>query len=559
MKQKQQIGIAISAILFILTIFLTNTFAQKQFAVQKLSKANSLGSKILSQFKMDPTFKNYFENTKNPSLSGLLKANKAQGNATVIDSMVSSAYDTSYQWIKISYQYDGYGYITDWLGEYIDDGVHGYFNDYQFVFRPDGQLKSDLSLDWVNGAWVNDQRESYTYDPNGNIISELDEQWDTTANNWVNDDKYEYSYDANHNRTLEVQAQWDGSSWKNSWKYEYSYDANNNMTLKITSNWPSTAWEKYSKYEWIYDANNNKISEIGYLWTGSAWENYTKTTNTYDANNNNISRNTFSWNSSTSQWDNRYWYLYTYDSNNKITFENKKKWDSGTSNWVDDYRITYTNSASGKMLTHLKEKWDGSNWNNDDYEEFTYDVNDNLLTYLSQLNWVSGSWTDGDRLNYVYNAAGNCEGGTHEVWFTNHWVSADSQLFLPDIWDADNTINYFFNPYMTYGYEFSVYYGTITNVNENNSIKPNSFSLSQNYPNPFNPSTKIKYQIPNSGYVSLKIYDVLGEEVASMINKEQPAGSYEINFDASKLTSGIYFYQLKAGNNIQIKKMMLLK
>ena len=100
----------------------------------------------------------------------------------------------------------------------------------------------------------------------------------------------------------------------------------------------------------------------------------------------------------------------------------------------------------------------------------------------------------------------------------------------------------------------------VTGVDESGRPNlPKTFSLEQNYPNPFNPSTKIKYQIPNSGYVSLKIYDVLGEQVASMINKEQPAGSYEINFDASKLTSGIYFYQLKAGNNIQIKKMMLLK
>ena len=83
--------------------------------------------------------------------------------------------------------------------------------------------------------------------------------------------------------------------------------------------------------------------------------------------------------------------------------------------------------------------------------------------------------------------------------------------------------------------------------------------MSQNYPNPFNPSTIIKYQIPNSGYVSIKIYDVLGEEVSSLVNKEQAAGSYEINFNASNLTSGVYFYQLKSGNNIQIKKMMLLR
>ncbi|GBD92127.1 hypothetical protein BMS3Abin04_02861 [bacterium BMS3Abin04] len=88
---------------------------------------------------------------------------------------------------------------------------------------------------------------------------------------------------------------------------------------------------------------------------------------------------------------------------------------------------------------------------------------------------------------------------------------------------------------------------------------PSLFKSGQNYPNPFNPSTKIQYRIPNSGYVTLKIYDVLGEEVAALVNKEQAPGTYEINFNASNLTSGIYFYQLKSGNNIQVKKMMLLK
>ncbi len=85
------------------------------------------------------------------------------------------------------------------------------------------------------------------------------------------------------------------------------------------------------------------------------------------------------------------------------------------------------------------------------------------------------------------------------------------------------------------------------------------FSLSQNYPNPFNPSTKISYSIPNQSHVSLKVYDVLGREVALLISKEQPVGNYSIEFDASKLTSGIYFYRIQAGEFIETKKMVLMK
>ena len=105
----------------------------------------------------------------------------------------------------------------------------------------------------------------------------------------------------------------------------------------------------------------------------------------------------------------------------------------------------------------------------------------------------------------------------------------------------------------------------ITSVNEdNNNINPGSFYLTQNYPNPFNPVTVIKYEIPGQARndninVQLKVYDILGKEVATLINEEKPAGNYEVTFDASALSSGIYFYRLQAGSFIEVKKMILLK
>ncbi len=90
-------------------------------------------------------------------------------------------------------------------------------------------------------------------------------------------------------------------------------------------------------------------------------------------------------------------------------------------------------------------------------------------------------------------------------------------------------------------------------------IAPSAYSLSQNYPNPFNPVTSIKYQLPANAFVSINIYDVLGNEVAALINEVKPAGSYELQFDASALTSGVYFYRLQAGDFIDVKKMILMK
>ncbi|RPI75211.1 MAG: T9SS C-terminal target domain-containing protein [Ignavibacteriales bacterium] len=88
---------------------------------------------------------------------------------------------------------------------------------------------------------------------------------------------------------------------------------------------------------------------------------------------------------------------------------------------------------------------------------------------------------------------------------------------------------------------------------------PIKFSLKQNYPNPFNPSTTIKFSIPIAEFVALKIYDVLGSEVATLVNEEKPAGFYEVKFDASNLVSGFYFYRLQTGSFVETKKMMLVK
>ncbi len=88
---------------------------------------------------------------------------------------------------------------------------------------------------------------------------------------------------------------------------------------------------------------------------------------------------------------------------------------------------------------------------------------------------------------------------------------------------------------------------------------PELFNLSQNYPNPFNPSTTINYEIPKSGLVTIKIYDVLGREVETLVNEEKNSGKYKVEFDGSKLSSGVYFYKITTNNFSETKKMLLMK
>ena len=106
----------------------------------------------------------------------------------------------------------------------------------------------------------------------------------------------------------------------------------------------------------------------------------------------------------------------------------------------------------------------------------------------------------------------------------------------------------------------------LVSVDNSNATSPFGFYLFNNYPNPFNPSTRIKYSIPfvethrdASLLVTLKVFDILGNEIEKLVNEEKLAGTYEVTWYAGQLPSGVYFYQLKAGNFIQTKKMIFLK
>jgi hypothetical protein len=103
------------------------------------------------------------------------------------------------------------------------------------------------------------------------------------------------------------------------------------------------------------------------------------------------------------------------------------------------------------------------------------------------------------------------------------------------------------------GYTDSVY----VHVKENEQVV--NFSLSQNYPNPFNPVSKITYSIPHSSTVKLQVFDILGNEISTLVNKEQFAGTYQVEFNGANLASGIYFYMFSAGEFRSVKKMLLLK
>ena len=153
-----------------------------------------------------------------------------------------------------------------------------------------------------------------------------------------------------------------------------------------------------------------------------------------------------------------------------------------------------------------------------------------------------------------YNSSGNAE------WIARY-STIDSSSTYPEGIEIDDVGNVYVvgKSRRQYANTLIKYVQITTSVNKDESRIPSSFSLLQNYPNPFNPATVISFELPVTSNVSLKIYDLLGREVADLVNEIRSAGSYKAQWNAANMPSGVYFYRLQAGEYVETKKLVLMK
>jgi len=144
---------------------------------------------------------------------------------------------------------------------------------------------------------------------------------------------------------------------------------------------------------------------------------------------------------------------------------------------------------------------------------------------FTKIGFVTGAGTTVEKHSYV---------------FTDNTPAAGKNYYRLKQIDVDGSVNY-------------------SQIVESGKIIPREFDLSQNYPNPFNPETKLSYQLPITGKVSLKVFDIIGREVATLVDEVKEAGTYDVSFNGNGLASGAYFYRIQSGNFVKIKKMILLK
>lgn len=222
----------------------------------------------------------------------------------------------------------------------------------------------------------------------------------------------------------------------------------------------------------------------------------------------------------------------------------------------DDWIELYNNSSAEINISNLFLTDDFSN---PEKHLLNFSASKILIPGEFFLLWADGEIEEGENhLNFKLDAGGEQIGISIRIDSAYYFI--DSISFgqqLTDVSfgrseDGADSWSYFNNPTPR----------TANNPNaidDNRESKITDFKLDQNYPNPFNPTTKIEYSLPGSSFVSLKVYDVLGNEIMTLVNEQKNAGHYEINFRGNSLSSGLYIYKIQAGTFFQARKMMLLK
>ena len=404
-------------------------------------------------------------------------------------------------------QSDG-DYLLETLKREIwDESSSSWTNDslYDYSYNDVNLVDTIISRKWEDGYhWTYKLRSTYSYNTWNKLM--LKSYAFMIYGNWQDYTRFYYSYmGPNQNLSRINVYSFSSNIWYLDGYYVYSYNGNNYLAtvVKFSSTIFPNHYDPTWKDEYYYDTSNVLIIKTGFNhFNLPDWMPEINILYFYDNIGNNNETIIQEWNNSDSTWLNDYHTLFEYDSNNILISTLYQDWQTDSSNWVNVWRETYTYTPQNKLTTMFKETWSqGVGWQNYVLRTYYYDINDNWTEKLTQL------WDGSDWKNYYRHLA---------TWLEPVSVKEEK-------------------------------------------IKLNSYYLYNNFPNPFNPTTKIKFIISNYDFVSLKVYDVLGNEISTLVNEDRPAGGYEIEFSGKDLPSGIYFYTLRAGNFLDTKKMILLK
>ena len=447
------------------------------------------------------------------------------------------------------YTYSPAGKINSTTGQVLQNRV--WVNQYRnkFISIYDNHSSSEISEAWISDQWVNMLCDTVAYDGEGKFLSRKLYSWD--RGNWEIEGNQTINYDTHGYCVSQRYEYWNDHHLDECYLSTWVNDTMGNCLSRTTIHWINGTWSNVSRETYSYDANGNMITSWSEAYHDDQWCNVCRDTSAYDDADNQVMAWGKNWTGK--EWMNGGRNTSTYDSNKRILTYLTEEWSSDK--YVHHSLLTHRYDDSGNILSELQQRWSSGQWMNETRETSTFDITGSMSSKFQE-RWLNGTWTNYYRLGYASSNNNLWSEGISESWQDTSWVPVFGIFHL-----HDNNGNLF----VYNGYRVQLSYSSKVTPVSKEGVVAKGFELSQNYPNPFNPSTTIRYGLPSSSRVSLKIFNILGQEIADLVNTEQSSGWHEIEW-SPHAASGLYFYRIEAmsvhapyDRFTQLKEMMLIK
>jgi len=452
-----------------------------------------------------------------------------------------------------------------WDTLYTYDTTNLFFKRNIRTFDINGNVSTYINAVWVSGVWKNNSKQTFTHDLFGNETKWIVEIWDSIA--WTN---YYYQtklYDVNNNLLTSKLEKWQNGSWLPNTKWTYTYDNNSNKLTELYE--PDTSNHMSTKHRFLYtyDTNNNLIVRLFEVFQNNSWDSNEMDTYTYD--NNNYLTNYLSM-----RWGTPFNYnriVYINDTYGNVT-SSIHDFSIDNVNWSDIYKNDYTYDLNNNVLSVLNTSFENNTWINKGKSIYTYNTNDYLLTQINK-TWLSGVWVNTFRLIKTYDAADNILTESNGIWYNNIWDDKQRWTYTYDANGNSITGKYeqsyptgFFHPaligeddinvysnksivdYVSYAHRYSISFKSILDIN-NNLSDNNLFRI---FPNPANEIITI--DLNNRGNLqntTISIYDMQGK-----ILLKQAISQQQTEFNVSQFARGIYVVKVYNDRNAFISKFV---
>ena len=402
--------------------------------------------------------------------------------------------------------------------------------------------KRTIIKNWINDSWVNFKQIYTTFNNDNLTVEELYQDW--IENKWKDYWKSNFNYE--NGKLIEETYMCGDGKLKNYLKYSYKYNDKGILKEELYQNWRSSCWFDVHKIEFVYDNEGNLTSQTCRVINNMRWENKSRKLFKYEKRD--LIEAVIQYFDENELVNSRI-YKYLYDRNRDLIERSVMNWKNGMWDYYWQCLYEYQNGNSERTA----QIWNGHTWENYWFCSKAYN-SDNLLVEEVNKKWSQNEWENVEVFAFNYDDKNNIKCTEYKVWNGSNWIPQKMSIYN---------------------------YCLISNSTKELTVKE-VFKLENNYPNPFNPSTKIQYSIPEKSSVTLKVFDALGSEVATLVDKDQPKGNYEVVFEPSsfgisadrRISSGVYFYRLQARPSgcgtdnpglvsgqvfVETKKMLLVK